>query len=121
MSDKKKAPAVRAKVSNSNSNKAKTKPFIKSMKPSGEMIFATGREAQTLWHLMLKGNAGDTSLGFSCSGWARRTSAYIFELRLMGIDIHSSLELVEDGARVARYVLNDKLILIEAYGLGGQI
>ena len=100
---------------------AKSKPYIKVQKACGRIIVATGREAQTLWHLLFVHGKGATSLDFTKAGWARRTSAYVFDLRKMGVQIQTILEVTDDGARVARYGLAEKLVLKEARGLGGTI
>ena len=119
MTDKRKAPEEAIK-SKSTDTKAKSKPIIKVIKATGEMIVVSGREAQALWHLMQVKGQGATSLDFSRAGWARRTSAYIFDLRMMGIAIVSPLEATDDGARVARYILAEPLTIQAVQGLGGD-
>lgn len=73
--------------------------------PGGKPITLVGREAQTLKLLIECGGRGFTCGEASPFGWARRTPAYIHDLRRKGIPIASSLENTPDGARVARYRL----------------
>lgn len=68
-----------------------------------------GRLAQTLSLLIERGADGLTSGDASVMGWARRTSAYIHQLRCRGFQISTTLETTGDGSRVGRYHLIDKL------------
>lgn len=100
--------------------KAKSKHLIKAIMANGDKILATGRQAQTLKHLIEAGTKGATSLDFSKAGWARRTSAYIHALRKMGISILGPREKTSDGASVSRYILIEPLSDIRAFGFGNE-
>ena len=119
-SRQRKSPAQDGAKSNINgATEPDTKPQIKVIRGDGAAVCLNGREAQTLWHLIQNGPAGDTSLGFSRAGWARRTSAYVFNLRRMGFDIASDREPTPDGASVARYRLLEPLKVVATIGLPG--
>ncbi|MFN3815161.1 hypothetical protein [Brevundimonas sp.] len=81
--------------------------------PDGEPLTVEGREAQTLALLLTTGPRGFTSGEASPLGWARRTSAYIFKLRRLGLPIATAREATPDGARVARYTLAGPVTLAE--------
>jgi hypothetical protein len=73
--------------------------------PDGSVPTIGGREAQTLALLIRKGSRGFTSGEASVVGWARRTSAYVHNLRRLGVPIATEREKTTDGATVARYTL----------------
>lgn len=72
--------------------------------PNGSEMTVRGREAQTLALLLKTGPNGFTSGEASPLGWARRTSAYIRELRLKGLQILTVWESASD-CRIGRYIL----------------
>lgn len=86
--------------------------------PDGEPVTVEGREAQTLRLLLSAGPSGFTSGEASPLGWARRTAAYIFKLRRLGLPIATAREATPDGATVARYILAGPVVTV-AEG-GGQ-
>ncbi len=71
---------------------------------SGVIQFLKGRPAQTLLELHRRGITGATSGELSPLGWARRSSAYVFDLRAMGFEIETQYEEIGD-ALVGRYIL----------------
>jgi hypothetical protein len=71
---------------------------------SGQVLKLAGRNAQTLLFLHIRGATGATSGDFSSMGWGRRTSAYVFDLRGMGVEIETRYEQIGDAV-VGRYVL----------------
>lgn len=75
-----------------------------------------GREAQTLGLLIQLGSHGVTSGEASPLGWARRTSAYIANLRGAGVNISTTREPAS-GAMVGRYMLLDNLSVVASAGL----
>lgn len=75
-----------------------------------------GREAQTLFQLMLRGSTGANSGELSHFKWARRTAAYVHRLRRMGFSIQTIRERVGD-ATVGRYVLYQDFDTLAAEGL----
>jgi hypothetical protein len=75
---------------------------------SGVVQFLKGRPAQTLLELHRRGVAGATSGELSPLGWARRSSAYVFDLRAMGFEIETQYEEMGD-ALVGRYILRTAL------------
>jgi hypothetical protein len=70
----------------------------------GRTMTLTGREAQTLGLLIMRGERGLTSGEASPLGWARRTAAYIHRLRRLGFRVTTTREPAGD-ASVARYRL----------------
>jgi hypothetical protein len=76
-------------------------------------LVVKGREAQTLALLLAKGPAGFTSGEASPLGWARRTSAYIRNLRLLGVPILTVPEVAVDGSRIGRYSLCGVVAVVE--------
>ena len=72
--------------------------------PSGTVRQALGREAQTLIALVDAGPRGITSIVTFRAGWAARLSAYIFDLKKMGVPIEATRES-HDGGSHARYRL----------------
>jgi hypothetical protein len=64
----------------------------------------TGREAQTLALLLDVGDDGLTS-GEAPGGWARRTAAYVHNLKKAGLDIETLREVLSRDTWVGRYVL----------------
>ena len=84
--------------------------------PDGEPFRITKREVQTLRLLLERGSIGFTSGEASPLGWARRTSAYIYQLRRKGLAIATTREAVADGASVARYILTDRAEVIAEPG-----
>jgi len=75
-----------------------------------------GRNAQTLDVLIQLGAYGVTSGEASVLGWARRTSAYIKNLRDAGVQISTTRELAS-GAMVGRYHLLDSLTVVTSANL----
>ena len=75
-----------------------------------------GREAQTLDLLIQCGANGLTSGEASPLGWARRTSAYVKNLRDGGVNIATTREPAS-GAMVGRYRLLDSFTVIASQGL----
>ena len=71
---------------------------------SGLVQTVTGRPAQTLLELHRRGQAGATSGELSPLHWARRSSAYIADLRGMGFEIETRYEPAGDAV-VGRYIL----------------
>lgn len=71
---------------------------------NGQVLSLRGRDAQTLLFLLGRGRIGATSGEFSAMGWGRRTSAYVFNLRRMGLEIETQYEEIGD-AFVGRYIL----------------
>lgn len=78
----------------------------------GRTMTLTGREAQTLGLLIMRGEGGLTSGEASPLGWARRTSAYIHRLRRAGFAISTCREPAGD-ANVARYRLVEPVEVLE--------
>jgi hypothetical protein len=78
----------------------------------GPAITATGREVQTIVALAQAGPKGITSLETFLAGWAVRLGAYIFDLRAMGVPIHSTRE-PHDGGNHACYYLARQVELVE--------
>ncbi len=79
--------------------------------PDGKPLLATGRIAQTLLILIRADARGITSGEASVYRWARRTSDYVFRLRALGVSVDMRLERAGD-ARVGRYVLSSRIILL---------
>ncbi|MBP7482056.1 MAG: hypothetical protein KA788_05920 [Lacunisphaera sp.] len=75
-----------------------------------------GRDAQTLDMLIQLGALGVTSGEASVVGWARRTSAYIKNLRDAGVQISTTREPAS-GAMVGRYHLLDSLTVVASANL----
>jgi hypothetical protein len=71
---------------------------------NGVIQFLKGRPAQTLLELHRRGMSGATSGELSPLGWARRSSAYVFDLRRKGFEIETQYEEIGD-ALVGRYIL----------------
>jgi len=82
----------------------------------GRHRIVRGREAQTLYQLMIRGAVGANSGELSRFRWARRTSAYVLRLRRMGFSIATVRERVGD-ATVGRYVLYQDFDTLAAEGL----
>lgn len=82
------------------------------LSPEGEPMTVDGREAQTLALLLTTGPRGFTSGEASRLGWARRTSAYVFKLRRLGLPIVTRREPTPDGAVVARYSLAAPVVVV---------
>jgi len=78
----------------------------------GPTITVTGRDAQTLALLIQSGPTGFTSGEASPLRWARRTSAYVHDLRGVGIPIATQRETTPDGASVARYALAGPVVVV---------
>lgn len=70
-----------------------------------------GKSAKTLYALMSAGNLGITALEMS-NTWALRLSAYIHDLRGLGLDIKTVKEEHEDGWH-ARYYLQSPVEILE--------
>ena len=77
----------------------------------GATLRVTGRSAQTLGLLLKVGPAGFTSGEASPLHWARRTSHYIRELRLLGVAIVTLREPAGDAV-IGRYVLAGRVIVV---------
>ena len=91
------------------------KPFL-IVRRGDDCVTVRGREAQTLALLVSKGPQGLTSGEASPYGWARRTSAYIYNLREDGFEIVTEREQVGD-ASVGRYILTSAVEIVEGGGL----
>lgn len=87
------------------------KPFL-IIRLGGFEVLVKGRAAQTLRLLIQKGPAGFTSGEASPLGWARRTSAYIKQLRDLGIQIVTQFERAGD-ALVGRYILVSPVVVLK--------
>lgn len=72
--------------------------------PEGRDVKVSGREAETLLTLISAGPHGFTSLEGFRAGWAVRLSAYIHDLRRLGVPIETTRE-PHDGGQHARYHL----------------
>jgi hypothetical protein len=81
--------------------------------PDGEPVMVVGREAQTLALLVARGPEGFTSGEASPLGWGRRTSAYVHDLRRLGLRIETTYETTSDGARIGRYRLSSPVQIVE--------
>lgn len=81
---------------------------------SGPFLTATGREAQTIIALVEAGAKGITSLEAFKAGWAVRLTAYVFDLKAMGVPIRASRE-PHDGGNHARYFIDGQVEVIEAF------
>ena len=77
----------------------------------GAIKVATGREAETIQALVNAGDRGITSLDTFKAGWAVRLSAYVFDLKAMGVPITVSRE-THDGGSHARYKLAGSVTII---------
>lgn len=77
----------------------------------GSVKVATGREAETIHALVNAGDRGITSLETFKAGWAVRLSAYVFDLKAMGVPITVSRE-PHDGGNHARYKLSGVVEII---------
>lgn len=107
----------RAKQSDHTTGRAPGKTTLTVRRPpNGEPLTVNGRNAETLALLIRCGTAGLTSGEASPLGWARRTSAYVFNLRRLGLDIITVREAAPDGAVVARYRLDTALEVVSAGG-----
>lgn len=84
------------------------------LSPDAEPITVVGREAQTLALLAARGPQGFTSGEASPLGWGRRTSAYVYKLRRLGVPIETTREGTPDGACIGRYRLSRPVELLEA-------
>jgi hypothetical protein len=71
---------------------------------TGATFMLAGRPAQTLLELHRRGETGATSGELSPLGWARRSSAYVADLRDAGLDIETVRERAGDAV-VGRYRL----------------
>jgi hypothetical protein len=106
-------PSRGAGRSEHNTARKADKPSLRvRIWPDGERVNVEGREAQTLALLLTTGPRGFTSGEASHLGWARRTSAYIFKLRRLGLPIATARETTQDGAWVARYTLVGRVVLL---------
>ena len=93
------------------------KPILKVKVSDDEPELALEcRKAQTLLLLIAKGAKGFTSGDASPLGWARRTSAYIYKLRQMGVPILTTWETTSDGARIGRYTLQAPVTVVQTGG-----
>lgn len=77
-----------------------------------EVCLTSAREISTLRELINAGDVGVTSGDLSSFGWARRTAAYVYNLRRAGIPIQTRRMRVYDGACVALYRLTLPVIEI---------
>jgi hypothetical protein len=77
----------------------------------GAIKVATGREAETIQALVNAGDRGITSLDTFKAGWAVRLSAYVFDLKAMGVPVTVSRE-PHDGGNHARYKLAGSVTII---------
>ena len=91
----------------------KARPYVLIKRELGQVIKIQDRPAQTLWFLVRVGERGATRMEFTAARWARSIPSYIHDLRNLGIEIESPLEAVEQGVRVSRYRLVEKLQIIE--------
>lgn len=82
------------------------------LSPDGEPMTVDGREAQTLALLLTTGPRGFTAGEASPLGWARRTAAYVHNLRRMGLPVVTERETTADGAVVARYSLSAPVVVV---------
>lgn len=97
----------KSKPGDDSSDTARRKAHVRFIfPPGGEERAVQGRLAQTLSLLVQRGPLGFTSGEASPLGWARRTSAYIYKLRRLGLPIVTTREATGDGALVARYSLS---------------
>ena len=104
------APAK--KLNQYNRNRVANLCMIVRILPEGEPFLVGGRAAQTLTLLLEVGDNGFNSGEASPLRWARRTSAYVFVLRSLGIEITTVRECVGD-ASVARYRLKSEIEVID--------
>lgn len=81
--------------------------------PDGEAVTVCGREAQTLRLLIRVGDRGFTAGEASSLGWARRTSAYIRNLRRAGFPITTRRETTHDGSCIGRYALAAPVAVVQ--------
>ena len=112
------ASKVRSPKQQQNATKvAQPKPMLKVHRASdnASMTF-NGREAQTLDLLIQCGANGLTSGEASPLGWARRTSAYVKNLRDGGVNIATTREPAS-GAMVGRHRLLDSFTVVASHGL----
>ena len=65
--------------------------------------------ALVLEQLRLRGGAGLTSLEALRAGCGSRLAARVADLKAEGFDVSAELVRVESGARVARYVLHERV------------
>lgn len=79
--------------------------------PDADPVAFRGREAQTLKLLIDTAPRGFTSGEASPLAWARRTSAYIHDLRGAGVPIATTRERTPDGA-VARDSLSGQVTVV---------
>ena len=80
-------------------------------KTDGVTKVAVGREAETIVALVNAGGKGITSLDTFKAGWAVRLSAYIFDLKAMGVAIATSRE-PHGGGNHARYRLTASVTIV---------
>ena len=85
--------------------------------PGQDPVLFSGREAQTLFSLYRAGARGLTSGDFSAQGWARRTSAYVHNLRKAGLNISTTREVAPPDANVGRYRLQSRIVILVRFGL----
>jgi hypothetical protein len=97
-----------------NPTRLRKKPkIVVRLLPSESVIHIPGgRLAETMRLLISCGSRGFTSGEASVYRWARRTAAYICELRKRGIPIAIAKEAVSDGARVGRYSLDCEIEVV---------
>jgi hypothetical protein len=86
--------------------------------PSRLVYEVVGREAETIIALVDAGPRGITSLEAFRAGWAVRLSAYVFDLRAMGVPIRSTREQHEGGSH-ARYTLEGQVEIVWRSDDGG--
>ena len=92
---------------------------VHSRLPSGLVREAVGREAKTIAALVDAGPRGITSLEAFHAGWAVRLSAYVFDLRAMGVQIGTTREQHEGGSH-ARYMLEGQVEMVWRSDDGGK-
>lgn len=100
-----------ARPDHTTGNRADKPMLTVCLPPSTDPITVEGREAQTLALLMRTGTRGFTSGEASPLGWARRTSAYVRNLRLAGVPILTTWETTAD-ARIGRYTLAAPVLVL---------
>lgn len=92
--------------------KKKPKIAVRVLPSESVIHIPGGRLAETMRLLISCGSRGFTSGEASVYRWARRTAAYICELRKRGIPIAIAKETVSDGARVGRYSLDCEIEVV---------
>lgn len=111
------ASKVRSPKQQNTKKVTQPKPMLKVHRASDNAAMTFhGREAQTLDLLIQCGARGLTSGEASPLGWARRTSAYVKNLRDGGVNITTTREPAS-GAMVGRYRLLDSFTIVASHGL----